>query len=469
MATLKVVFDQFGGNDSKPLVIDGIEPKSATVHFNGYRDADTFEMEFDAKRLPFSPELIRAMEVQISMFDAGSMSTDPRTLARDPKNLMISGLVDNASIHYSSQGRTFRVDGRDYTSLFLDKPWDPTKRVPTGRSLMETLQELADQATFREETGPDGKKRRVGADLQVVFVGSPEDYRNMENALVGERSVTATVGQSKVDKKGKITVPTTGQGHSKSNKRGIPQKEGMNYWDVMYRLCVQHGFICYVRGHLVVLSTPNVLTAANAETTVRHIAVGKNVSYLDIQRHLGRETVPQIVCSGYEKGTGKLIKAAFPENYKGRLTSVGTRTEEKRFYTFGQIRDQEALRAIAKAKYQSLARTESTLRVGTRDLESLNGMNLLSLRTGHPVAISFEFFNREDLRKNPQAAYSKMISEGFAPEVAALVANNLDKIKQFHLPFYTKQVEVSWSTEDGINIDIEAVNFVSVKRDDVDT
>lgn len=61
-AILQVVLDGYetgAGSEDEPLVIP-VFPKSATIHGNGYQQADSWELGFSYVDLPFDPQLVSA-------------------------------------------------------------------------------------------------------------------------------------------------------------------------------------------------------------------------------------------------------------------------------------------------------------------------------------------------------------------------------------------------------------------------
>jgi hypothetical protein len=151
---LSVVFDGFGGPDD-PKVIPDIIPFAVNCHLNSYKEADTWEVTFDAKRFPFSPELMRSAAVEIFIFNKASLTTPQNWY--DENNLIVTGLVDQGTILEDKDGGKISFTGRDYTALMIDRQWDPSKsgkggRVPDG-NLEEVVQQLVDEATNSKLTG----------------------------------------------------------------------------------------------------------------------------------------------------------------------------------------------------------------------------------------------------------------------------------------------------------------------------
>jgi hypothetical protein len=281
-----------------------------------------------------------------------------------------------------------------------------------------------------------------------------------------KESALTTAGKYSVSKKGKLRIPSSGNGKVHTNKKGVPQKGGSNYWDVIYRLCIHHGFIVFVRGTDVVISTPATLTEAT-EGRIRKVAYGRDLKTLDVERKLGKETVPQIEVTSYDPVAKAAISARWPPEQPAKKTALGTRKDEVRLVVVHGINSPAVLEDLAYMYYHNLARSEGVIRFATRDLKDLDGNDLLFLRPGDPVQLGFDSINDEEYHALDELGrYDKLLSLGYADSVAWLIATEYDKINQFRQPFYTKDVEFSWDVNDGININVTALNFISPGRDD---
>lgn len=424
---LSVVFDGFGGGDTDPTVIQVI-PKDAQVYLNGYKEADTWEASFDAASLPISPDLIRALGVEIYMFDAKAVNPPVEAYATD-ENLLCAGLADNADLSLDPDGRLFTCDGRDYTALLIDRQWDPTKTVPVGDPLDVAVQKLVDEAV--------GSKDHGGLTLIVEYVN------DKPVPVVGRQSTT------------------------KTKKNGRPVKDGTTYWDVIYRMCLREGLIVFVRGFKVIITDPQTLTLQNANRT-RKVAYGRNLRSLKIERKLGKEKVPQVIVTSYSSKQRTAIEAKFPTSKDKVATGIGTNKDETVRHVVAGVDDVDTLKKIAETLYNNLARSEAKLHFTTKSLTDLDARSLLALRAGDPVAVGFDPFNDVVMQAlTPEARYQHLISLGYSRSVAALVAREYDNIDQFQRPFYTKEVNVTWSHKEGLTLDVEAINFISIERDDV--
>ena len=177
LATLKCIFDDhpetnkkapagsakgsISGSAKNPFIFQ-VRPKSCSVMMNSYNEADTWDLEFDAHLFPLSPEIIQTMAVEIHMFQSrqpGQKNTayegytkgaqnewvnDEGFVVTTLKNRVMSGLVDTANYHAGSDGRFFKLTGRDYSALLIDRQWIPGRSIPVGHSLKETVQKMVD-------------------------------------------------------------------------------------------------------------------------------------------------------------------------------------------------------------------------------------------------------------------------------------------------------------------------------------
>ncbi len=464
VAILQCVFDGFGGGDSKPHVVKLI-PRTANVHLTGYKEADTFDLSFDVRKLPFSPELLRTVGVEIFVFQTEGHVSDiepylQRTATVGADNLAVSGSIDRSGMRLEEGGK-FRLDGRDNTSFALDKKWPSGQTVPAGKPLDVVVHDLMAECTTRT---PEGGGAPYGRVLKVRFIGPNE---STSIPVVGGEGVGLT--QKKV--KGK--APTTGHKHTSTKKRGLPVKSGKNYWDVIYGLCLRHGFICYVKGDEVIISTPQTLVEDSADRVVR-MAYGRNLKMLEVERKYSHETTPQVVVTSYDPVSMQTKRGEWPldAEYKGKQTASGVRTLEQKIVTIAGITSVEELRRYARNYHGNIGRSESKITFSTRALSDLSGTpkDLCHLRPGDPIGLKFDPFNRELLglqykQNNFQGMRETLLAQGFSSEVAGVVVEYFDRIHQFERPFYTKAVQLAWDSEAGLALSGEAINYVAVERD----
>ncbi len=424
-AHLNVVFDGRGGPDTPPLLVDTV-PQSAFVGRNGYHDADTFSLEFDARLLPFDPDLIRQMAVAIYMFAAEG--EDDRREWAVPEHEMILGLVDVPTLNLSKDGQRFSVEGRDYTALLLDQEWDPRNRIPSGRPLDTVVKEIADEAA------PAGARLRF-------------------NVLFDSNEV--------------FTPPIVGASRRGTKKKGLWVEPGKTVWDVIYELCLAEGFVVYVRGEDIIISDPRTQTRKSLGDAPRLI-YGRELQSLEVSRRMGKERVPQIEVVSCDNKTGRTLRAKYPEKHETPKTGVGVKKDEtERMVVDGSIRDLDALKRIARTEWEHRARAEAAYKYSTIALTTMDDRqhDLLRLDAGSPLYLQFDPFNSEQMRAlNGAQRIEHLLALGYSSRLSAFVADYYERLDQFRQPYYQRTADFSYQSG-ALTISGETVNYAYAPRE----
>lgn len=493
-AILQVVFDGYGetARDS-PILVIPVLPKSVKVHVNSYKQADSFEMVFDAGDLPIDPRLVRAGAAEIYLFQSPSADDRSRIISRrqplvdadpggrrqrDPVETLtlemgtegsrdrftlgdrkprIAGTFDDLDIELSSSGKWVTIKGQDYTAYLAAIQYPPNpngtaRRIPTGRRLDLIVDSLL------EEADPD---RQLSVDVRGVNPGD---------------------------------MPIVGANEARGNKRGIPIESGTSYWDVIYKLTERHGFICYVDGLDVVISRPKTITDRDTPN-IKRMAWGKNLENLSLRRHLGKEQAPTIVVKSYDARSGKTLTAEYPDgsidrsviidSTKGGKPKVSRRVKEstRRSKKTGKVKttvrerdeyqivqvhgitDPVALRRIAENRYNLLGKAERSVVASTRDLHDLRFADILNVSAGDAFWIEWDEFNRE-LLANPKVSEDQKVrhleARGFNTAVAREVAKRYELLASLDRPLRFKEGTIEFDVEDGIRIEMELQDFMVV-------
>jgi len=461
-AILQVVFDGFGtsAQDTPPKIIP-IIPKSLTVHKNSYRQADSWELVFDARDLPIDPALIRAGAVEIFLFQASGLDHEQRVLDRKlskinipnykPRDMVdeialeigradaidklarstkpiIAGLFDEANMEMTPNGRWMSISGQDYTDHLIKIQYPPDKkgrarRIPTGRKLDVILAQLL------AEADPTGRLR------------------------------IKLRGLSKSD------MPTVGNTEVRGNKRGIPVESSTSYWDVMYKVAIRYGFILFVDGIEVVLSRPKNIKS-DKTTKILKFAWGHNILNMEMKRNLSKQQVPQIIVQGYDPKRKKSTSVAYPEKADKKPTGIGVKRNEYQFVPVYGISDPKVLRRMAENLFNLLGSGERKLTMTTKDLRDMRGDDLLSLATGDALSIKFDPFNREILQGLPDGEKVKYLTDrGYGFAIAQVISESYTKLEMLTRPLRVREVTYEFSQEEGVTIELELQEFIVVGGD----
>lgn len=424
-AQLEVVFDGRGAPDTSPLLIDA-RPKTANVSRNGYAEADTWSMEFDARALPLDPDLIRGCAVAIFMFSAASL--DDRREFAVPEHRMVIGLCDEASLELGEDGQVVRLEGRDATALLLDQEWDPRDKIPSGRPLDVTVRSIAEKAV------PPGGR------FHFVVLYESDD---------------------------RPQPPIVGATRRSTKKKGLWVKPGTDYWTVIYRLCLASGFIAFVKDDVIVITDPRTQTSKSLAVAPR-MAYGRNLQSLKVTRRLGKEMVPQIKIRTYDPRTRKHVEVIYPERHEAPQTGLGTDKDEQLLLPAPDgVFDKSDLRHYAKTRYDTMARAEAAYSFETKHLTGLdNDFDLFQLDAGTPMYLQFDPFNAEQMRALGPAQRAEHIrSLGYSDRIAVFVGKHFDRLTQFEQAFYIQSATFAWSNTDGLTISGEAANYACETRE----
>lgn len=483
---LQIVFDNFGptAQATDPQIIP-VLPKEVTVHRNSYRQADSWEVTFEGNDLPVDPQMVLSAAAEVFLFRLTEREQEIRLLSRQHTVLMdtsdekprdefdaqmlelgmtkakdkftfgnmpmVAGLVDDVSLEMSSNGKWLHMSGQDYTAYLMARQWPPTakgtpRRIPVGKRLDVWLQDILDEAD---------PQHRLKVKLE-----------NIDEA----------------------SLPTVGSAETRDKARGIPVEQDTSYWDVIYKVVKRYGAVCFVRGLDVILTRPTSIRD-EFEHRIRRLAWGCNVENLELTRHLGKEKVPRIIARGYDPKTQKTVTAEFPPapakttvstKVKGKnLTRdkvvrrksaipeghLGVEQDEYQVVPVYGVSDPARLLEIAKNMFTVLGQAERRVRVTTRDLVDFEGNSMLDLNPGDPITIGFVDFNQEMIA-NPDVPmakkYAHLMARGYNEQVAAIIAEHYQQLEFLKRPMRVREMSFDYSAENGITVEIEAVDFVVI-------
>jgi hypothetical protein len=410
-------------------------PTAVRVVRNSYQKPDSYHVEFDARALPLTPKQLRACAVEVYVWNAPYLGAPvPRDANGSPTlRPVIVGLVDDVTSRMDDGGHVVTLDGQDYTALFSEKEWS-TKKSPQRRSPAGLRLDLQLEQMLRE--GDTGGVMRLRVE--------PESLRD--------------------------DLPIVGAAYRRTSKKGKPVAEKSSWWDVMYRMAQQEGWILFVDGLDVVLTQPHVLHQHRAgllpksrpERPIYRFAWGRNLESLEMQRHLGKERTPVIEVRSYDDRTRQTITGRYPLRGESAATGVGTEREQVQVYQMPGISSETTLRKIARTVYELIAKSEQTVAMGTSDLVDLGGADVLEMRAGDAALLDVDVYNDEELARLPEGTRrARLEAAGFPESVAQYVARNYDVVDTLRGPWRVKEVTIDYSTE-GVSVEAELQEYVQV-------
>lgn len=500
------------------VTITGILPTEVTVEDNSFRLANTAVVRFPWKDAPFFSLLVRAALVDVFMgaatpeqFAAGHAAYVAAIPAASAKRyLRFRGWVDRWNDQHGDGGDWVEVQARDFSALLLDA------KVPPG-----TLVPLEGDPTV---PGVSGSRSRLDNVVRSILHSLPS-VRGMEVRVVGfdpaQLPLLDAVAVSRLV--GGVTAKEASAA-KRSGQRARRLKrvpfEGASYWDVVTDLCVSCGLIPVVRLDVLEVGPPRVLYDAPGRAVgegqgaafevsspvtgqrrfSRRMVYGENVAEVTFGRDLGRIKAPYVACVAYDPTSPdpakRVIREVYPKVPVSTRQSPGgeATVEVKTIPMPSGFTDPSLLVRMAEAIHELMGRNEMTAVIATRDLSSfvddrdrdrmkvdgieadlLSGADLLSLRSGdalelliapadlHPDARRFSDLQEWFVQGGAAGNAQRLVQLGFPAQAAEAIV----RLVQRGLPtlFRVRNLRVRFSAQDGVAIEIEAVNFIEVRAD----
>jgi hypothetical protein len=500
---LRAVLEDFGYNSNprlqKPYVWT-VVARRLSVSLNNYREADTFTAEIDYKNFPLDPRVIRSLGVSIYLENKGQIFDAGRSNGLDRikpgyDNIIFQGFADTDKIVLNENNRTISLDGRDFTSLLIDREYlgDP---IVTSKPLDQVIQDLLNQLT---ETKTDASEPGTGLLL--------------DNQTGETLPILADVEGSK--------DALAGLYNSKGKK---------SYWDIIQELISNTGLICYVSLDRLVITKPrNLYDRRKSKVFV----FGRNVKELEYERKLGRQkgfnvrcialdfegkelitaNIPEEATEAWAKDIGvkrepirlPVAKApqAVPSNDPKNPTNTGTTTPQPQgaqgstekdvapYLTFRitKIKDKDHLVTIGEKIFEEVGRQQIEGKLSTREMKVFSPevkgedqfFNATKFRIGTPIEIRIDQGDLEGIPSNlrPAARSSKDVDtpqqrderrktiaarlrqRGYERQIADALAESLTL---FDTPFYVKDVEFTLDQEDGFSMSLGFINFIEIPQ-----
>jgi hypothetical protein len=436
--------------------------------------------------LPLDPRAIRALGIELYL---GCISPDvlgetigcPETFTdsqgRTRSNLRFQGFADVDSIDFPEGDMgVVELEATDNTRILIDQDAPPQLAIAADKPIDEAIADYL--AKFPQFVGFRIEYRPAGASIPTLE-GALAKSAFRPRLCAGGAGGGAAGGPPPA-------------GGAAAGGGGQPK---ITVWDYLTDVCGALGLIVRIEGVTVIVQRPRTIWAAKfggrpddpftgrilpsgREVPRRLFVYGENVMSFRMARKFARWTSVNVEVRCYSAKRGKTLVARFPSTSKDDRQSKplpGNASDEKWIVqTVHGIEDEATLRAIAQGVYEQLGRSELNLRFQTINLASFGGSNsdpdLLDMQAGD--AIDFE------LQRTPEApgsagatqdavqsrAASFLTGLGFDSDFAAAYGRALAQVGLTGT-YRTRSIGIEWDADAGVNVDIEAVNFLEVRAD----
>lgn len=477
------------GGDALTQFVGGIIPVRASLSLNGIRTASTLSLELAFSDLPIEPRMLRGVGVDFylgtttaSDFErgiAGETRDEPGGAAaplnlipteyvdgfgRTRTNLRFSGWVDEWEVAWSEGQPIVRLQCRDASSILLDTEAPPMlavdPKIPLDKAFAKYL------TVFPQFAGISVQYLPTGFEAPIYIKAS---QKTAFKTPFGPPGVTGG---------GKATV-----------------------LDYLSDIAAHLGLVVRFDGTSATLfiqqprtiygnkfprredDTFGRITGLGRELPFRLFVWGRNVSEYTFKRKFTVAGPTTIEVRSYSTTLKRYLMTRYPIN-KERLERglPGTLLPDEKIQQFFYpgIKDMPTLRAIAQGIYEQLGRNELDMYIRTRNLGSFGGSaldpDLLDCKSGDTIQFEVtdddataEMNVMSDVERKQTSAskaaefmrqlgYGKELSEAYgeARENALLQPY-----------FRVKRMEFSWDIEKGIDVGVQAVNYIEVRGDEL--
>lgn len=408
-------------------------PEYAKVELNSYQQADEFEIKLDYSIFPVDPRMVKTCGIGIWMNNANNLG---QLISNDPNTCLITGFVDEFSLDFSSE-QTLVMKGRDFTGILLDNKW---------------------------------------------FHGNLPLDKQLDDLIKWILSHDNAYGAIKVSNRTGTDLPTLSRMKLRDYEQHTPNDQD-SYWDIIYDICLQAGYICYIRLDELIIQRPKNIYSTQK---IVNFIYGINLEQLKFKKIFGKMSGLNIEVRCYDTTSRKTLIARYPDppiekdqmlvpsknlrlNNKSVRTTTKkpkTKTDESANYeittfTVSNIRNLKTLKQIAENIWEQLYRKQIEGELLTMDLQAFDEKSsLLTIRNGDAVAITLHPEFKRVINNMPFHQRVEFLEEhSFESNVAKEIASNIEKLDKI---FYANKVRYEFDHSQGISIGLDFCNYISV-------
>ncbi len=445
---LRVTWEDFGSDSPvlKETTVMPVSCRNLRVERNDYSEADTFSARIDYKSFPFDPRCIRALGVTVCMEDRKEVfkkSNDLSLIVPSVENTIFQGFADEGSVEFDDDTRSVEIEGRDFTSLFIDTKRLNTSPIPLSKPIDEIIQSLI----LEQEATKDIKVvNRTGEPLPTLSKLAP-DFN-----------------------------PVT----SVKN-----QKRKETYWDIIQDILSRIGLLGFIEIDKFVIAKPQNIYE---KKEIKQFLYGGNVKTLKYTRKLGRSKNYNVKINSINIAEKRVEEVKIPEdatdpefisNFGGiritipQLDKDGKKIEppkDAEFLTFPvkDVSNKEQLIKIGESVYEELSRQQIEGSLSTFEMEvpeevdsGSKPVNFNQIRNGTAIKIYMSQDELNEISSTSKLAEKRnfLIRRGYPIKVATAFAESLNRI---NTAFYTKSVTFNLDQDNGFEMNINFINFIDL-------
>lgn len=450
--SLRVIWEDFGSKSQnlEKVTVMQVSCRSVTVERNDYTEADTFKAKIDYKSFPFDPRCIRACGIAVYMEDRkGVFRQNNSLLLIEPSadNIIFQGYADEGGLSFDDDTRSVEIEGRDFTSLFIDTKRINTSPIPLSKPLDEIINDLIQEQEASKEIKIEN---RTGETLPVLSKLAPDfdPFTSVKN-----------------------------------------QKRKETYWDIMQSILQRVGLIGFIEIDKFVITKPRNIYE---KKDIKQFIYGGNIKDLKLTRKLGRAKNYNVKLISANLNAKTVLEAMVPKEAISedfiadfgnteitipQLDKDGKKIEPAKaadYITFPvpNIGDKETLIRMAEDVYEEMSRQQIEGSLTTYEMEipeefESNGKYgskpILFSKMRNGTAIKIYMSQQELTEINSVSTWAEkrnfLIKRGYPLNVANAFADSLNRI---NTAFYVKSVKFELDQENGFTMSLDFINFIDL-------
>lgn len=450
--SLRVIWEDFGSNSEVLQNVSAMQVscRNVVVERNDYTEADTFKAKIDYKSFPFDPRCMRSCGIAVYMEDRKTVfrqNNSLRLIEPSADNIIFQGFADQSGLEFDDTTRSVMIEGRDFTSLFIDTKRINTTPIPLSKPLDEIINDLIKEQEAAREIVIEN---RTGEKFPVLSKLAPDfnPFTSVKN-----------------------------------------QKRKETYWDIMQSILQRVGLIGFIEIDKFVITKPRNIYE---KKDIKQFIYGGNVKNLKFERKLGRAKNynVRLVSANLQKKTileALVPKEAISEDFIAdfgnteitipQLDKDGKKIEPPKvadYITFPvpNINNKEVLIGMAEDVYEEMSRQQIEGSLSTyemeipEEVESRTGFRtrpvlFSSMRTGTAIKI---YLSQDELGEiNSDSSWAQkrnfLIRRGYPLDVANAFAESLNRL---NTALYVKSVKFELDQDSGFSMDIDFINFIDI-------
>lgn len=432
--------ERIGQAQSTTLQVLPVRPMWAHITRNDHNHADELEIACNWREAGVDPRLLDNAVVELYMANAD----DRGNWSPSRENCRFVGLTQRINSRRSGESPAqVVVPVVDYTSLFLEARPFGSVGVP----------EYGDTLT-------DAWRRVVS---QTPGAGALAD-RIVLQGIDGNPRLGDAVAQRF------------------RNLGRVPVRPNTDAWTVWQQCVGMLGLISYIELDQVIVTTA---TNYYSEQDPPVLTWGRNLTYWEESRE-SAQSGKGVGVTSFDCVTQRTLEAVYPPPDDPRVKKKTVQAtpvagniparhrEERDWYVFDGIGEQEVLNSIVQRIYEETSRQELEGKCGTEAMatQTISGaeFDLLALKAGDSVQVAIDDRERQLLAniETPDAQRRYLVDRGMTEEVAALIVANLANLRSLSFVYLTSDVNIeleATSETARFAIDVGYINRIVINEE----